>query len=94
MVSFSQALTARGEKYNSATRIEEMDREGRTPLFCAVENEHLEVAKLLLEAGADIETKNRHGQTLMSMAGGRERAEIRKLLRDYGAAFKDGVDAA
>jgi ankyrin repeat protein len=89
-----QDLIARRKRYNYSTRIEEFDEDGRTALFCAVENEHLEVAKLLLEAGADIATKNRHGQTLLTLEDGRERDEIGRLLRDYGATFKDGVDAA
>ena len=94
MVSLSQGLIARTGKYNYVTRIEELDEDGRTAFFCAVENEHLEVAELLLEAGADMATKNRPGQTLLTMEDGKERAEIGKLLRVYGAAFKEGVDAA
>ncbi len=36
---------------------------GFTPLFAACENNDLEVAKLLVEAGADINTKSRDGRT-------------------------------
>jgi ankyrin repeat protein len=90
MVSLSQNLIARTD--NGATRIDELDGDGRTALFCAVENEHLEVAKLLLEAGADIATKNRHGQTLMTLAAARERGKMETLLWRYRASrFKGGV---
>ena len=74
--------------------IEELDEDGKTALFYAVENEHIEVVKLLLVAGADVETKNRHGQTPLAMEVGKGHHEMAKLLRDYGAVFKEGVDAA
>jgi uncharacterized protein len=74
--------------------IEALDEDGKTALFCAVENEHLVVVKLLLAAGAKVETKNRHGQTPLAMEVGKGHHEMVKLLRDHSAVFKEGVDAA
>jgi ankyrin repeat protein len=42
-------------------RIEEMDEDGRIILFYTMENEYLEIIKLLLEIGINIMIKNRYG---------------------------------
>jgi ankyrin repeat protein len=41
---------------------------GFTPLFAACENNDLDVAKLLVEAGANIETRSRDGRTPLQHA--------------------------
>ena len=63
-----------------------------TPLHLAVKNNRYEIAKLLLQNGADINARNKHGQTplhLAAMSGNAEFAQIllsqnaRKDIRDH-----------
>ena len=46
---------------------------------------HISVAKMLLEAGADVETPDNYGQTPFFMACWKGHAEVANLLLEYGA---------
>ena len=79
------------------------DKKGRTPLFHAVAEDRLEVARILVEKGADLEasTNDNHiepGSTpLMACAEKNNKQGFDFLLRsgaDLEATRKDGSDAA
>ena len=46
---------------------------------------HTEIAKILIENGADVNAKNNIGETALMWASEREYAEIVKLLKNAGA---------
>ena len=43
---------------SSGAKVEARDRDGRTPLLLATHGNHVEVARLLIAAGADVNAKN------------------------------------
>lgn len=58
---------------------------GYTPLLYAVEGGSFEVARLLIERGADVHHEARGGQTALSMALARSDVELARLLTSVGA---------
>ncbi len=65
-----------------------------TPLMFAVDKGHFEVAKRLLEAGADVNAQTAEGNTALIVAAKKERPEMIKLLLAAGAntELKDNDD--
>lgn len=61
------------------------DPDGTTPLHWAVENGDLEIAQLLLKAGARAEVSNRDGVTPLWLAATHRDARIARLLLQAGA---------
>ena len=64
------------------------DKDGSTPLHCAVWKGHQQVVEVLLEAGADANAQNENdhwGTTPLHAAAHANQASIAKLLIDYGA---------
>lgn len=61
--------------------------ERTTPLICAVENDRLEIAKLLLVAGADPNVE-KNGQTAMMIAEDANKPKMITLLRQKGADIR------
>ena len=61
------------------------DEKGNTPLYWACINNYTEVAKLLIEHGADIDIKDNRGNTPLYQACFKNNTEIAKLLIEYGA---------
>ncbi|EOD35292.1 hypothetical protein EMIHUDRAFT_363053, partial [Emiliania huxleyi CCMP1516] len=59
---------------------------GATPLYIACRFGHLEVAKLLLEAGAAIDQARNDGSTPLLIACFKGHLEVAKLLSSYGAS--------
>ena len=58
---------------------------GVTPLFMTSQNGHLEIVRLLVEAGADKDKAGNYGVTPLQIARNKGRLEIVRLLVDAGA---------
>jgi ankyrin repeat protein len=64
------------------------DSAGFTPLHFAAQGLHADVARLLIEAGADLHARNRFGATALLVALSKVRAtngEVVRVLLDAGA---------
>ena len=61
------------------------DTYNRTPLHCAVEGGHKEIAELLIAKGADVNAKSSDGVTPLHYAANYDRKEIAELLITNGA---------
>lgn len=73
---------------NDNSLIEARDKDGSTPLHCAVWKGHQQVVALLLEAGADVNAQNENdhwGTTPLHAAAHANQASIAQLLIDSGA---------
>ena len=71
-----------------ATLVAARDRDGSTPLHCAVWKGHLAAVELLLAAGADVNAHNENdhwGTTPLHAAAHANQAAIARLLIDRGA---------
>ena len=60
-------------------------RDGTTALMLAAEYGRVEIARLLLEAGADEDLQNQDGKTALMLAVESGHAEIARLLLEAGA---------
>ncbi len=70
----------------SGAPVDAENRYGATPLFFAAERGHLEIARMLLDAGADPDRSDRfYGMTALSRALGAGRREVALLLLERGA---------
>lgn len=58
---------------------------GYTPLMDAVFKGNAEIAKILIEKGADVNKVNKEGQTMIVLAVGADKLELCKLLTENGA---------
>ena len=58
---------------------------GATPLHYAAENGHVEIARLLLQNGADVNAKNNYGSTPLHWAAEQDNVDILHLLVENGA---------
>ena len=56
------------------------DGNGNTPLHCAALGGHVEVTRLLIDAGADLEAANNNGDRPLHLAAGAGNLEVLKLL--------------
>ena len=57
-----------------------------TALHCAAHRDFTEIAKMLIENGADVNVKNEDGMTALNYADKQGHTEIVKLLRDNEAS--------
>jgi len=68
--------------------IDARDKDGSTPLHCAVWKGHADVVAFLLDAGADVNAQNENdhwGTTPLHAAAHGNQAAIAQLLIDHGA---------
>lgn len=61
------------------------DLKGFTPLIYAARDNYLEIAKFLIEHGANVNAKNLHDQTPLSVAEDENHTDMVKLLKANGA---------
>ena len=59
------------------------DGEGRSPLMLAALKGHIEICRLLLEAGADPTLVGRDGKDALTLALGNGRSGIGSMIREY-----------
>jgi ankyrin repeat protein len=64
----------------------ETDEQTRTGLHVAAINGNLQIAAILIKAGAKIDSTDKLGNTPLHYAGDRNQVEVTKLLLDLGAA--------
>ena len=64
--------------------VNSVDESGKCAIFTAVENGYIEVAKILLENGADVDSKY-NGYTCLLMAIKTDQKKMVKLLLSHGA---------
>lgn len=67
------------------TPVDTRDRQGRTALLAATHNNHIEVARILIDAGADVNAKDRISDSPFLYAAAEGRYEILKLTLAHGA---------
>uniref|UniRef100_A0A8C9T2F5 Tetratricopeptide repeat, ankyrin repeat and coiled-coil containing 1 n=1 Tax=Scleropages formosus TaxID=113540 RepID=A0A8C9T2F5_SCLFO len=66
--------------------VQQANRRGASPLFCAVRQGHWQIAELLLEHGADINVSDRHGRTLLMVAASEGHLRTAEFLLAKGAS--------
>jgi uncharacterized protein len=65
--------------------VNERNDRGQTPLDIAINWDHVEIARLLVDKGADVNSRDNVGSTLLHEAIYRRKIEIARLLIDKGA---------
>jgi uncharacterized protein len=65
----------------------QVDGEGRTGLQIAATNGNLQIAAILIKAGAGLDVKDKLGNTALHLAVDRNQVEMAQLLIDVGAAL-------
>lgn len=68
------------------TELEARDSQGRTALLLATHADHVEIARALIDAGADVNAKDAMKDTPFLYAGAEGRDEILKLILGTGKA--------
>ncbi|MCY3944900.1 MAG: ankyrin repeat domain-containing protein [Anaerolineaceae bacterium] len=68
--------------------VNERSHSGWTPLFPAAINNHVNIVRTLLAAGADVNARDRWGQSALNEAAWRGHREIIDLLTDYDKAAR------
>ena len=81
------SLIDRGANLNATCegRSTRFGRKWWTPLHAAINEDHPDIALLLLEGGADPEIRSSNGETALGMASSRGQANFVRLLINYGA---------
>ena len=66
-------------------KINEKDKDGQTPLHLAAQKGYVDIARALIDKGADVNAKNNYGGTPLRLAAWMGKADIAKVLIDKGA---------
>ena len=69
--------------------VNQADKDGWTPLYCASINGHTEVVRLLLHAGADFNQANKNGRTPLNSASAYGHTDTTAFLVFHGAVPKE-----
>ncbi|XP_047456241.1 protein TANC1 isoform X2 [Mugil cephalus] len=67
--------------------VQQVNRRGVSPLFCAVRQGHWQIAELLLENGADINISDKQGRTLLMVAACEGHLSTVEFLLSKGASL-------
>lgn len=81
-ISMVRALVAKRADVNTH------DKNGKTPLMCAMENQNIKIAQFLLDHGANPNVEDNAGNTPVKLAGDDRR--MLDLLQKHGASFGQG----
>ncbi len=65
--------------------VESMNTAGATPLVLAAQKGHLDIVRLLLDAGAEKDYKTKNGQTALSLAAQNDHYDVVQFLLEKGA---------
>ena len=84
--AIAELLIAKGADVNDA-----QNKAGVTPLFPAIEEDHKEVAELLITQGADLGSKEKAGYTALTRALFKGHEDMVILLRAHGAECQSDV---
>src|SRR5262245_30908102 len=82
------AATVRTLIEKDPTLVAARDKDGSTPLHCAAWHGHVDVAKILLDAGADVNDHNQNdhwGTTPLHAAAHGDQKAVAALLIEHGA---------
>ena len=80
--------SAKGLLARDPNLLDARDKDGSTPLHCAVWKGHLQMVEALINAGADVNAENENdhwGTTPLHAAAHANQAGIAQLLIDHGA---------
>lgn len=80
-----ESLTMAKRLLKAGASIEARPVRGSTPLGFAVSGGKIEMARFLLDQGANPNEKNAKGESLLAVANRKQREDIATLLRQYGA---------
>ena len=69
---------------DEGARIDEEDKLGQTPLYCAIKERNTEIAELLLKHGCNVNVKTKEGESPLHLAAYRGLLKIVKCLLEYG----------
>ena len=72
-------------------RIDARNRNGHTPLYLAIHNNHKATAMLLIEKGADTKARAQTGESLLHIAASQGHVELVSLLLSRGASINARV---
>lgn len=81
----NRAGTVRVFLRNGKAKLEEADETGSTALHHAAAQGHVEIARLLLDSGAQVDVRNREGLTPLDMAKRMEKEDCVRFLESRGA---------
>jgi len=73
----------------TSSTINTQNEEGHTPLYAAIDQDHLEVVELLVAKGADVKITDKYGYTPLHVAASHGQKEIVALLLFAGASVND-----
>ncbi|KAM8856304.1 protein TANC1-like isoform 2-T3 [Spinachia spinachia] len=71
----------------AAAVVQQVNRRGVSPLFCAVRQGHWQIAEMLLEHGADINISDKQGRTLLMVAACEGHLSTVEFLLSKGASL-------
>jgi len=73
----------------TSSNINTQNEEGHTPLYAAVDQDHLKVVEVLVAKGADVKATDKYGYTPLHVAASHGQKEIAALLLKAGASVDD-----
>ncbi|XP_038064294.1 transient receptor potential cation channel subfamily A member 1-like isoform X2 [Patiria miniata] len=90
--TFIQCLlqSASQQGLKSQDLLMDTDNEMKTVLHIAVSNGYLELARFLVDSGADVNAQNELGQTPLHLTAVVGNTDMAELLLDFGASIKKG----
>lgn len=76
------------EQLKQGVQADVRDGAGNTPLLLATQGNHVDTARVLIDAGADVNAQNKRLDSAYLLAGAEGRLEILRLTLSHGANLK------